>query len=216
MKYKSRKIVEKIPDEQVQKDLERYRKMAIKLGATDSKTITSDMIVIDERVRAKCMYPKCPWYGTNPHCPPYAIDLKASRELVRKFNYGIFVDIRVPANLIVGSNVADTTTSVSSGLKLYEIVSRIESEAFYDGYYLALGFAVGPCKKFYCPNVPCNALKIGQPCRHALRSRPSMESMGIDAYALACKVGWDIYPIGKNAQPSSIACGHRLGLILIH
>ena len=65
-----RKIVEYIPDEQLHNDLEKYRQHTIQLGATDAKIITADMVIIDERVRAKCIYPKCEYYGTSAHCPP--------------------------------------------------------------------------------------------------------------------------------------------------
>ena len=47
-----RKILVSVPDEVLQKDLEKYRQRAIELGATDAKIITTDKILIDERVRA--------------------------------------------------------------------------------------------------------------------------------------------------------------------
>ena len=50
-----RKIVEKVPDELLQQDLEKYRRRALEIGATDAKIITTDIILIDERVRAKCI-----------------------------------------------------------------------------------------------------------------------------------------------------------------
>ena len=71
-----RKIVEKVPDELLQQDPEKYRQRAIEIGATDAKIITTDIIVIDERVRAKCINPVCASYGTNINCPPYAMDLE--------------------------------------------------------------------------------------------------------------------------------------------
>ena len=43
------------------------------------------MIIIDERVRAKCLYPKCMSYGTNAHCPPHAMDLQDVRRLVERY-----------------------------------------------------------------------------------------------------------------------------------
>ncbi len=60
-----RKMLADIPDELVHQDLEKFRQLAIDLGATDAKVVTTDMVIIDERVRAKCIYPKCHWYGTN-------------------------------------------------------------------------------------------------------------------------------------------------------
>jgi len=211
-----RKIAERIPADLLQKDLEKYREKAIKLGATDAKVITSDMVIIDERVRAKCIYPKCSSYGTSAHCPPHVPDLQYVRELIGKYEYAIFIDIRVPSELLAGPTVVKLKSSIPSGLKIYEIVSKIEAAAFYDGYYLALGFGAGPCKPHFCPDVECSALNLGQRCRHALRARASMEAMGMDVYAMATKVGWDIYPIGAGVEPSAVPHGHRLGIVFIY
>ena len=85
-----RKIVERVPDEQLQKDLEKYRQRALELGATDARVITADKVVIDERVLAKCTYPKCTRYGTNINCPPYAMSLDQVRKVVSNFRYALF------------------------------------------------------------------------------------------------------------------------------
>lgn len=212
----ARKIVEKVPEDQLQSDLEKYRKKAIEYGATDAKIITTDMVMLDERVRAKCRYPKCEWYGTNAHCPPNSMEVRDVKELVNKFKYGIFCDLQVPSELLTGPRVSEIGSHVPSALKMYEIVSKIEADAFYDGYHLALGFGLGPCKIFFCPKKECSALIIGQGCRHPLKARSSMEGMGMNVYTMAAKVGWDIYPIGSRTQPSSVPHGHRLGLILIY
>ena len=57
-----RKIVEKLPDDVLQRDLEKYRQRALELGAADAKIITTDIIALDERVRAKCTWPRCRGY----------------------------------------------------------------------------------------------------------------------------------------------------------
>ena len=93
----NRKIVEKVPEEQLQKDLEKYRQRAIEMGADDVKIITTDEVVIDERVLAKCTYPKCPGYGTNANCPPYAMSLDQVRKVIDNFNYALFVKLEVPS-----------------------------------------------------------------------------------------------------------------------
>lgn len=49
--------------------------MSMDMGAAKSAVISSDEIIIDERVRAKCIFPKCDRYGTNINCPPHAPDL---------------------------------------------------------------------------------------------------------------------------------------------
>ncbi len=211
-----RKIAAEISDEVFEDDLERYRKRAIELGATDAKVISSDFVIIDERVRAKCIYPKCDSYGTNAHCPPYSMAIDDVRKLVAKYKAGIFIDFRVSSDLVAGPRVAELGLNIPSGLKMHEIVAKLEAEAFYDGYHLALGFALGACKLFYCSNEECSALIQGQGCRHPLRARASMEGMGMNVYTMAAKIGWDIYPIGRRTKPEDVPCGHRFGLVLIN
>ncbi len=211
-----RKILEEVPNEVLQQDLEKYRQRTLDLGATDAKIITTNMIVIDERVRAKCIYPKCYSYGTNANCPPYAMDLDLVRRIVANFRYGVFVRLQVPSEELAGPEVRHKRLSVRSQVKIHEIVSKVEAEAYYDGYYLALAFASGPCNRAFCPDDECSALIPGQACRHPLRARSSMEAVGMDAFAMAAKVGWDIYPIGASVQPSEVPCGTKLGLVLIY
>ena len=211
-----RKIVEKVSDEVLQRDLEKYRQTAIELGATDAKIITTDMILIDERVRAKCIYPKCHFYGTNIHCPPYAMDLELVTKIVNNFHYAIFSWFKVPSKALAGHGDKDMRERLRTQRKNHELVSKIEAEAFYDGYHLALGFAGGSCKRVFCPDTECAALLPGQPCRHPLRARSAMEAVGMDAFTMAAKVGWDIYPIGASSSPAEIPHGTFLGLVLIY
>jgi predicted metal-binding protein len=211
-----RKIVERVSDEVLRRDLERYRQRALELGATDAKTITSDMVLIDERVRAKCIYPKCGYYGTNANCPPYAMDLELVRKIVNHFEYAIFTQLLVPTGEMLGVTAKDKRQDARSRIKNFEIVSKIETEAFFDGYYFALGFAGGPCKLAFCPNTDCSVLLTGQSCRHPSRGRSSMEGVGMDAFAMAAKVGWDVYPIGRSITPCEVPHGTRLGLVLIY
>ena len=210
----SRKILERVPDEVLQQDLEKYRQKAIELGATEAKIITTDMVLIDERARAKCINPKCDWYGTSANCPPHAIDLEMARKVVNNFHYGIFTIFLTPAEVMACRE--DTKVRNRARAKSHEMISRIEAEAFYDGYHLALGLADGPCKPLFCPNNECSALVPGQGCRHALRARSSMEGVGMDAYSMAARAGWDIYPIGGATSPSDVPHGTILGLVLVY
>lgn len=212
----SRKIVKRVPKAVLQQDLEKYRQRAIELGATDAKIITTDMILIDERVRAKCVNPKCEWYGTNANCPPYVMDLEQARKIVNNFHHAIFTWFKVPPEILASHRDEDVKERLRTTMKNHEMVSRIEAEAFYDGYHLALGFANGSCKHILCPDIECSALTPGQGCRHPLKARASMEGVGMDAYCMAASVGWDVYPIGRATKPSDVPHGVRLGLVLIY
>lgn len=69
----------------------------------------------------------------------------------------------------------------------------------YDGYYKAFGFEVYPC--IFCEESVAEEWdgpideSIRRSCRKMDRVRPSMESVGMDVFATAKKVGWDIEPI---------------------
>lgn len=212
----AQKILAQVPNEQVLKDMERYRKRAIKLGAEDAKIITSDMVLIDERVRAKCINPKCEMYGTNANCPPYAVDLDMARKIVSRFHYGILTWFTIPAEAIAGHDEKAVEVRIRTQTQNHEMISRIEAEAFYDGYQFALGFANGSCKHIFCKDTTCSALIPGKGCANPLRARSSMEGWGMDAYLMAAKAGWDIYPVGGSTKPSEIPHGARLGLVLIY
>lgn len=218
MAQKIREFVENVSAERLKEDLEKYKRMAIKLGATDAKVVTKDIIVIDERVRARCSSPRCPYYGTNLNCPPHTMwNLDWTRKIVSKYEYGILIMLRVSPEEHAGQNYYDTHAHpVPGAIKMYEIVSKIQSAAFYDGYHLAIGFGGGPaCKRVFCPNVECKGIK-GEGCRMALKVNPSMHSVGMNAYSMASRVGWSIYPIGKKVDPLQVPYGTELGLVLVY
>jgi predicted metal-binding protein len=121
--------------------------------------------------------------------------------------------MKIPSEDIAGPK---STGKVGLWLrKLHEIVSKIEAEAFYDGYKLALGFSGGPCKLVFCPAAECSALVPWQPCRHPLKARSAVEAVGIDVMDLAAKVGLDVYPIGASVSPSDVPHGMRCGIVFI-
>jgi predicted metal-binding protein len=65
-----------------------------------------------------------------------------------------------------------------------KVAIKLEQELFLAGYYKALAYGSGPCK--LCKE--CNT----QQCNHPRRSRPSMESCGIDVYATVRANGFPI------------------------
>jgi predicted metal-binding protein len=209
-----RKVMDKVPVETLQSDLEKYRQKALEAGASEAKVITTDTVIVDERVRAKCMNPKCTWYGTNGNCPPHAPDLEMVRKIVENYQYAIFILTKHPPETFVTENLK-TSLPQTARLKSHEIVGRVEASAFHDGYYLASGLADGPCKNLYCLNVECAVLK-GDCCRQGVKARYSMESWGMDAYRMATRVGWEIYPTGGATQKTDLPYSVTLGLVFIY
>jgi predicted metal-binding protein len=211
-----RKISLGLSAARIDKDLGRFRGLATELGAADARIISTDEIIIDERVRAKCMYPKCDFYGNNINCPPYAPDLDFIRKLVARYTYGIFFCVTGNPKDFVGPSFL-SSAGRRRGVKeiLNTVCSEIESRAFYQGYHLALAFGEGPCKAFWCRDVPCAALGEGKTCRFPLKARSSVEAVGIDAFSMAAIKGWEIYPCGARVDTERIPHALLIGLILI-
>lgn len=211
-----RRISNSIPASRVRKDLERYRAMAIELGAADAVIISAKEIIIDERVRAKCIYPKCQNYGTNMNCPPFAPDLPFIRKVVESYHHAILFSVKgKPADFTGPRRIKRTKGNKQTKYLLNIICSEIESRSFYEGYHLSLAFGQGPCKSFWCPDRPCAALQPGQGCRFPLKSRSSMEAVGIDVFTMAARRGWEIYPCGNRVEPNIIPHVLLVGMILI-
>ena len=205
-----RKIVEKVPTNVLMADLERYQQEVIEWGATDAKIISSSEIVLDERVAMKCR--RCAYYGTNLNCPPYCPTPQEMREIVNKYRYAVFFTVQGPPAIVAGPR----EVRMPAARKVAEIASRLEGTAFYEGYYLSLGFATGSCKSAFCSDIECPALKLGQACIEPLKARSSPEGVGMDVYLMATRVGWDIYPCGVSTKEEDVPLGRRCGLVLIY
>ena len=214
MRKQVRKIDLEISQKQLHEDLIKYLNQAITCGASDAKIIRTNTIPIDERVTLKCKIPICFGYGTSANCPPHTITPSQLRKIVKQYAQAIIFKLEVHPEIIV-RNRNTILERVNAYKKVFEIVSTIESAAFYDGYYLSIGFAAGSCKSTYCYKVDCSVLK-NERCRRELKVRPSMEAVGIDAYKLARSVGWDMYPIGSNCDARDVPKASLLGVILVY
>ena len=218
---KSVLVGQEVPREKLLDDLEKYREEAIRLGMTDAKVIATSKVVVDDRVRAKCRIPLCVEYGVSANCPPHSPTPAETRELVSNYQYGIFMKRDVSAEGMAGPEVAKKMVQgkfdpdqIKRMRAVLEIPAQVESAAFYDGYYLALAYG-GACKIMYCGGVECQAIQPGQHCRFPYRSRPSMEAAGMDVFRMCAQVGWDVYQIGSQTDPSAVPCGVLVGLVLI-
>ena len=221
------RAVSKVDEQQIQEDLKKYQDMGKELGASDTRIIRADCLVVQERIRSKCSIPKCAEYGTNLHCPPYSPTVTEIKEIVKDYRYGVAVKIDIDPEYTAGAEIQRCylKSEIDEGRryltlgkkykKMFFVVSEIESKAFYDGHYLAMGFASGSCKNIFCFKKECQGLKPGKGCRNPLRARPSMEAVGFDAFGMANNLGWSVYPIGGKSQPCDVPSASLLGLILI-
>ncbi len=223
-----RKVKENVPKEQIIYDLKRYQEVVLSIeGITGASIIGRDDIYVDPRVPYKCCIPKCPSFGTCINCPPHAISAEETKKLVECVDHAIFIKMDVRPDIVAGEELAKAIVSgeldperlvIQTGrayLTIGKAVAKVESMAFYDGYYLATGFAAGSCKAILCSKFPnCQVLK-GKPCRRPYFARPAMEAVGFDAFRMAARIGWDVYPIGSGCSPKDIPYGTLMGLVLV-
>ncbi len=202
-----------VPEQEVLLHLERYERLALEKGATRAGRIPGAEVPVDERVSLKCSVPKCFGYGTCANCPPHSLKPEETRRIASQFGWAVVFGLQIPPEVAVRDK-ATILARVEAYKKIFEIASAVESAAFYDGHYLSVGFAAGSCKSTFCYDKPCAVLG-GEKCRLQLRSRPSMESVGIDCYRIATQLGWPIYPMGSDVGPRCVPHATLMGLVLV-
>jgi predicted metal-binding protein len=211
----SKLISIQVPDEVLAGDLERFRQKALEFGASMAEVIPVSWIDIDERVRLKCSIPLCPYYNNCLHCPPHSPSLDLMRKTIDRYAKAVLfaIDI-IPADEF--SDRSKEREAVAKwAKKCFEITSKLEAFAFGSGYHLAMGLGQGSCIKALCGQERCLVLGGGK-CPYPLKSRPSMESVGIDVYRLVRKVGWEIYPIYRTVDPMQVPKALAVGIVFVH
>lgn len=207
----------KMPDEKaVQADLERYRALAVELGASDAVVIPANHVVVDERVRLKCTIPRCTRAGETPNCPPYAPDLETVRRAVALYSWAVLfkcdvapIEDYVPGR---GTTRAEQRQVLLFHKKGSEVVCALERQVYKDGYHLAMGLGGGSCKDYLCQGMLCQFLDSGR-CRFPQRSRPAIEAMGIDVMRLLNYAGWSAYALLDDL--SKVPCGVTVGMVFV-
>jgi predicted metal-binding protein len=194
-------------------DLEKYCQYALKLGADEARVVDALKIQVEDAVAFKCRVPRCFGYNNCAECPPHAPKPAEIRQLLKSYSHGVLFVRRVTSELVkLDRNDKERKAAFRS---ILDIVSKLESAAFYDGHYMAVGFSAGSCFSSLCdPKLGCQVLK-GEKCRFPLKARPSMEAVGMDVYNLIASFGWEIYPYGSDASPEDIPVANLAGLVLI-
>lgn len=208
-------------------DVEFLRKTALYRGAEDAVIIPASEVIVDPRVRFKCMIPKCYMSGGCAHCPPHGLSVAEVKEIVAAHERGIFFRVKVDSKIIAASNIHDAIEkgiADDSGslmnlgghyILVFTIVKILEKQARQAGYG-AYGFGAGNCRDPLCFLQPaCQGLMSKKGCRNKDLSAYSMESCGMDAYTMAARVGWDHYPIGGSCEPETVPRGSLMGVVLI-
>jgi predicted metal-binding protein len=187
---KIRKITPQLDTSQLEVDLKSLHARALSEGAVTASIIDAGKILfnqaIRERIETSSDYPSLHW--------PVDYPKDYIQEALEAFHRGILIRVATPPNMheYRGGPITDPAHR-RAYYKVYEMVTDLESASFYRGYHLAMGFATGNCRSVFCHEEPhCDALIKGHACLHPFKGRPSMEALGIDAYAMARKLKWEL------------------------
>ena len=200
---------------------------AIDGGAKDVVVLATDDIIIDPRVRLKCLIPRCHGSGTCRNCPPYGLSIGEVRSKVSGYRKAVFFRVAaneraltspgIPGSLKTGLVDKEGALIVVGAFYILccQIVALIEKHARRLGCE-PLGFTAGDCRNVLCFfQGSCRALKDKERCRHPDLSRPAMEASGMNVFRMAANVGWDIYPIGSTCRPGDVPRASICGIVLI-
>lgn len=191
----------------VEEDLSTLCSNAKSYGAVRVSVLPAGQVVIDPRVRLKCLAPVCPNYGVNLMCPTRVMDHEEFTRVLRCYSHGILVQSSIcdsPEKMqdfmngeSLGITEAETEypMTIRKGLNdLLDLICKLERDAVNMGYRFSAGLSGGPCK--LCDR--CVGQKSGAPCKHPMRARPSMQAMGIDVFKTAENAGMP--PRGQNGE----------------
>jgi len=178
-------------------DLDKLCEMAKDRGASGAEVLASRGVVMDPRVRLKCMVPQCANYGRNLMCPPNVMGMEEFSRVLKRYLHTIVVQYPMPIDAAFmegakGKRLEDIYDKgeyhdrmAASERAFTDLMGALESEALRMGYRFATSLTGGPCN--LCEE--CAGQGSGERCRHPFRSRPSMEAMGIDVYQTARNAG---------------------------
>jgi predicted metal-binding protein len=202
--------------------------VAMRGGAADTQVISAGDVIIDPRVRFKCMIAPCNESGSCGHCPPHGHSIQDNRSRLTDYEKAVFFRVAADQRYMSAPDFArcrengvfdDGGALIRVGMYyilVYQIAALIERRARELGFE-PLGFAAGDCKEVLCFFHPgCRALKNRDKCRNPDLSRPSMESAGMDVFAMAANVGWDVYPLGGDSRPGDAPEASLFGLVLVY
>lgn len=189
--------------------LDELRESTLALGAADAKIIPVGLISIEDEIIEMCKEDHCEGYRKSVNCPPHAMRPEEARGLMRHYQWAVLFKIDVPPEVLLSQD------RFQAFRRIYEIASHLEALSIAAGYAHAKGFSAGSCKPVFCRGQECQTLVDGNPCRYPSLARPSMEAVGMNVFKLIRDVGWEIYPITRHSDPTSIPRGMLAGLVLV-
>lgn len=203
-------------------DYKVLERIALEMGCPEAKVISADDVVIEDRVRLKCMV-GCPYYGNGLRCPPYTPSVDEFRKMLNDYSFAMVVKVKpqkisdeVMAKYKLGkdkkkhvrlrdqyNDVDKISSSVWADFSgpyrnsLMDLL-ELESAAFKLGYAFATVFFAGRCMLCEKCNVENDA------CMNPMIARFSAEAMGINLLKTAENAGMEL-KFNQDSSPTPMA-----------
>jgi predicted metal-binding protein len=206
------RLFRKRESEEIDQSLLSLRDQAYRLGANKVAVMEPKDVVVDERVLYKCIW-ACPRYNKSLMCPPYTPIPEDTKRLLNQYRYALLVRIEGRPEDFAGARAKEEKRYGLQAEGLRKLMLKLESSAFYEGYYLALALVGGCCRVCHMDGT-CDGVEEGI-CRHPFESRPSMESLGIDVLATLDSLEWKVQVVGRESDPEEIEEIGYVGLLLV-
>jgi predicted metal-binding protein len=193
------------------------REMALERGAVDAQIITTDKVIVEDRIVLKCKV-GCSNYGKTLACPPYTPTAEEFRKIVSEYNYAVFMkfeskakaDEEIAPHLSKAENDPNIPQEIkgkvqkfwaewkADKLEMLSVVHALEKAAMSKGYPLAIGLVSGYCQL-------CEKCTLDRSsCVYPTKVRYSEEAVGVNVRATAKNAGIEAkFPFDKN--PASFA-----------
>jgi predicted metal-binding protein len=160
-------------------------KLALDVGASESKTVSPDLVVVQEWVRLKCQF-GCPEFGKRLTCPPFTPRIDEVKRILSEYSKIQIVKFdQPPISKRLGAEGFMKEFNKRQR-RVNEATLNIEKQLLMKGYYKAFALEPGICNR--CKQCVTQQGK----CRHPTEARPSPEAFAIDMFSTVKNAGWDL------------------------
>jgi len=193
-----------------QNRLNQIKQLAIKLGASATKFISTRDILVEDVLAKLCQEPRCENYGLSAGCPPHVTGPYGFRELLKNYDESSVFKLYVPSEILLSSERRDVFRL------LHEIAADLEQEFVRMGYHHSKAYAGGSCKQLFChEHSDCRVIKDCSRCRNPGKAMPSMSGYGINVEKLMQVAGWSMSWVNRGSDTELEPMATLCGLVLI-
>ncbi|MCP4340066.1 MAG: DUF2284 domain-containing protein [Desulfobulbaceae bacterium] len=183
---------------------------ATRAGATRTRRLSPESVIVENRLAAFCRDPKCPNWGQSMSCPPHVSGPEGFKELLQSCRHAIIIRIEIQSSALHGEERAEVMRL------LHEITAEVEMQGKRLGFRDASGFAGGSCKPSFChEHLNCRVIAEQGECRYPEHARTSLSGYGVNVGELMTSAGWSNNHFRSNSNDEEEEMSWVAGLVLL-